>query len=159
MLEHFRGDVRGKSFAVWGLAFKPRTDDMRDAPSRVVVQGLLDAGARVQAYDPEAMASARQIFGEGEDFMLCDSRDDAIAGADALVICTEWRQFKSPDWEALRRELTDKVIFDGRNIYDPDRVKREGLTYIGIGLGEQFTDSGRSMRPGLNLLAEVLQAD
>ena len=159
VLDHFRGDVRGKTFAVWGLAFKPRTDDMRDAPSRVVVQGLLDAGARVQGFDPEAMDSARLIFGEHDDLTLCDSRDDALDGADALVICTEWRQFKSPDWEALRRDLTDKVIFDGRNIYDPERVKREGLTYIGIGLGEQFANPKQSARSGMNLLAEVLQAD
>ncbi|MDQ3541406.1 MAG: UDP-glucose/GDP-mannose dehydrogenase family protein [Chloroflexota bacterium] len=159
MLEHFGGNVRDKTFAVWGLAFKPRTDDMRDAPSRVVVQGLLDAGAKVQAFDPEAMDSARQIFAGRDDLVLCDSRDTALDGADALVICTEWRQFKSPDWEALRRKLADKVIFDGRNIYDPDRVKREGLTYFGIGLGEQFADPKHSVRQGMNLLAEAAQAD
>lgn len=158
VLEHFDGTVRGKTFAVWGLAFKPKTDDMRDAPSRVVVQGLLDAGANVQAFDPEALESARRIFGERDDLVLCDSRDAALAGADALVICTEWRQFKSPDWEALRRDLSDKVIFDGRNIYDPDRVKREGLKYFGIGLGEQFADPKAAARQQPALL-EVALAD
>ncbi|HEV2065734.1 MAG TPA: UDP-glucose/GDP-mannose dehydrogenase family protein [Thermomicrobiales bacterium] len=159
VLEHYRGDVRDKTFAVWGLAFKPRTDDMRDAPSRVIVEGLLEAGARVQAFDPEAMESARNIYGDRPDFLLCDSRDAALRGADALVICTEWRQFKSPDWEVLRRDLVDKVIFDGRNIYDPDRVKREGFTYFGIGLGEQFSDPRQPPRERMSLLAEAALAD
>jgi UDPglucose 6-dehydrogenase len=159
ILEHFRDNVRDKTFAVWGLAFKPRTDDMRDAPSRVVVDGLLEAGARVQAFDPEAMDSARRIYGERDELMLCGSRDAALEGADALIICTEWRQFKSPDWEALRRDLADRVIFDGRNIYDPDRVKREGLAYVGIGLGEQVVNPGESSHQGLNLLTEAVLAD
>jgi UDPglucose 6-dehydrogenase len=159
VLEHFGGKVRGKTFAIWGLAFKPRTDDMRDAPSRVVVEGLLDAGAQVKAFDPEALDSARRIFGERDDLVLCDSRDAALDGADALVICTEWRQFQSPDWEALRRELADKVIFDGRNIYDPDRVKREGFTYFGIGLGEQFADPRKSSRQDMPLLTVAALAD
>ncbi len=134
---HFGGDLRGRTFAVWGLAFKAKTDDMREAPSRVLIEALWDAGARVQAYDPEAMGTARALYGERDDFMLCDSRDDAVVGADALVICTEWRQFKSPDFELLRRALKYPVIFDGRNIYDPVRVAAEGFTYYGIGLGAQ----------------------
>ncbi len=159
ILEHYDGDVRNKTFTVWGLAFKPKTDDMRDAPSRVIVDGLLEVGARVQAFDPEAMESARRIYGERSNLLLCDSRDDALSGADALVICTEWRQFKSPDWETLRREVADKVIFDGRNIFDPDRVKREGFTYFGIGLGEQFADPNESSRRALNLLSGAALAD
>jgi UDPglucose 6-dehydrogenase len=159
ILEHYGNDVAGKTFAVWGLAFKPRTDDMRDAPSQVIVEGLLDAGARVQAFDPEALDSARRVFGERDDLLLCGSRDGALDGADALVICTEWRQFKSPDWEALRRDLAHRVIFDGRNIYDPERVKREGLTYFGIGLGEQFANPGKSSRQSMSLLTEAALAD
>lgn len=137
ILEHYHGDIAGKTFAVWGLAFKPKTDDMRDAPSRVIVEGLWQAGARVRAYDPEAMASARSIYGERDDFTLCDRRDDALVGADALIICTEWREFRSPDWDLLRSELSEPVIFDGRNIYDTARVAREGFTYYGIGLGDR----------------------
>ncbi len=159
ILEHYDGDVRNKTFAVWGLAFKPKTDDMRDAPSRVIVDGLLEVGARVHAFDPEAMESARHIYGERSNLLLCDSRDDALSGADALVICTEWRQFKSPDWETLRREVADKVIFDGRNIFDPERVKREGFTYFGIGLGEQFADPDESSRQALNLLSGAALAE
>ena len=95
ILDHFEGDVSGKTFAVWGLAFKPKTDDVRDAPSRVIIEGLWAAGARVQAYDPEAIDTTRALYGERPDLSLCDTRDDALKGADALVICTEWRQFKS----------------------------------------------------------------
>lgn len=130
-------DLRGKTFAMWGLAFKPKTDDMRDAPSREIIEGLWNLGARVQAYDPEAMDSAEQLYGESDQFQLAQSREDALVNADALIIATEWRQFRSPDWELLRSRLKDPVIFDGRNIYDPERVKREGFTYYGVGLGER----------------------
>ena len=136
IVSHFGEDLAGKTFAIWGLAFKPKTDDMRDAPSRVIIDGLLARGARVQAYDPEAMDSAEAIYGESDNFQLAGSRDDALLNADALVIATEWRQFRSPDWELLRSSLKEAVVFDGRNIYDPDRVARENLTYYGIGLGE-----------------------
>ncbi|MBA2278747.1 MAG: UDP-glucose/GDP-mannose dehydrogenase family protein [Chloroflexia bacterium] len=134
---HFGDDLRGRTFGVWGLAFKPKTDDMREAPSRTLMETLWAAGARVQAYDPEAMGTARALYGNRADLLLCDSRDDAVVGADALVICTEWRQFKSPDFELLRASLKAPVIFDGRNIYDPARVRAEGFTYYGIGLGAQ----------------------
>lgn len=137
VVNHFGEDLTGRTFAIWGLAFKPKTDDMRDAPSRDIINGLLDRGARIQAYDPEAMDSAKSIFGENENFQLAASRDDAVLNADALIIATEWRQFRSPDWELLRTELKEPVIFDGRNIYDPDRVAREELTYYGIGLGKR----------------------
>jgi UDPglucose 6-dehydrogenase len=142
ILDHFGDDLAGRAFAVWGLAFKPKTDDMRDAPSREIIEGLWAHGASVRGYDPEAMASARAIYGERDDLVLCKNRDEALDGADALIICTEWRQFKSPDWERLRTSLKQPVIFDGRNIYDPDRVAREGLTYYGIGLGDRAPEPG-----------------
>ncbi|HEV2127529.1 MAG TPA: UDP-glucose/GDP-mannose dehydrogenase family protein [Thermomicrobiales bacterium] len=134
VLAHFEGDVEGKTFALWGLAFKPKTDDMREAPSRAIMEGLWQAGAKVRAFDPEAMNMARSLYGENPNLVLCDTRDDAVKGADALIIATEWRQFRSPDYELLRRELKTPVIFDGRNVYDPKRVAREGFTYYGIGL-------------------------
>src|SRR5690242_14078843 len=102
ILAHYDGDLRGRVFAVWGLAFKAKTDDMRDAPSRELIEALWQEGARVQAYDPEAMGSARALYGERDDLALCDSRDATLRGADALVICTDWRQFKSPDYALLR---------------------------------------------------------
>jgi UDPglucose 6-dehydrogenase len=140
VIDHFGENLSGRTFAVWGLAFKPKTDDMRDAPSREIIEGLWARGATVRAYDPEAMASARSIYGEREDLVLCQKRDDAIQGADALIICTEWRQFSSPDWEDLRQSLKQPVIFDGRNVYAPERVTREGFTYYGIGLGDRATE-------------------
>ena len=143
-------DLRGKTFAMWGLAFKPKTDDMRDAPSREILEGLWSLGARVQAYDPEAMDSAEDLYGESDQFQLAASREDALVGADALIIATEWRQFRSPDWELLRSRLTDPVIFDGRNIYDPARVKREGFTYYGIGLGERPQHTATINAPSLD---------
>ena len=159
IFDHFSNDVRGKSFAVWGLAFKPKTDDIRDAPSRVIIDALLEGGASVQAYDPEAMESTRTIYGEHPGLQLCRTRDDAVQGADALVICTEWRQFKSPDWELLRTELRERVIFDGRNIYDPERTVREGFTYYGIGLGERSLRPGPVMNAEPEFLAEPVTAD
>lgn len=143
-------DLSGKTFAMWGLAFKPNTDDMRDAPSREILEGLWERGARVQAFDPEAMDSAEKLYGETESFQLVGSRDDALVGADALIIATEWRQFRSPDWEELRERLSDPVIFDGRNIFDPARVKREGFNYYGIGLGEHSTPTPEIHAPALN---------
>lgn len=143
-------DLTGLTFAMWGLAFKPNTDDMRDAPSREILEGLRARGARVQAYDPEAMESAEQLYGESDSFQLVGSRDDALVGANALIIATEWRQFRSPDWEALREHLSDATIFDGRNIYDADRVKREGFTYYGIGLGARAVAKPEIHAPSLD---------
>jgi UDPglucose 6-dehydrogenase len=135
---HFGGDVRGRTFAVWGLAFKPNTDDMREASSRLLLQQLWDAGARVRAHDPEAMDEARRIFGEREDLMLCPTPEDALAGADALVVVTEWKAFWSPDFDALRHTLQAGVVFDGRNVYDPKEVEEAGLAYYGIGRGRSL---------------------
>jgi UDPglucose 6-dehydrogenase len=134
MTRHF-GDVRGKTVAVWGLAFKPNTDDMRAASSRTLLAQLWEAGARVRAYDPEATQEARRIFGERDDLHLCATASDAVQGADALVVVTEWKQFRSPDFARLAATLKDKVVFDGRNLYEPSEVEGAGLAYYGIGRG------------------------
>ena len=127
--------VRGKTFAVWGLAFKPNTDDMREASSRRLLAQLWEAGASVRAYDPEAMKETARIFGERDDLVLCDSAQEAVQGADALVVVTEWKQFRSPDFASLATTLHDQVVFDGRNLYAPDEVEAAGLAYYGIGRG------------------------
>jgi UDPglucose 6-dehydrogenase len=130
---HYPQGVKGKVFALWGLAFKPNTDDMREAPSRVLIEALIAAGAIVQAYDPEALHEAQRIFGEKTGLVLCDKQADVLNQADALVIVTEWKQFRSPDFEQLSLQLNDKVIFDGRNMYEPKVVKQAGLDYYAIG--------------------------
>lgn len=130
--------VRGKTFAVWGLAFKPNTDDMREASSRRLLAQLWEAGARVRAYDPEAMHEARRIFGERDDLVLCDSAFAALEGADALIVVTEWKQFRSPDFARIRQALGDAVLFDGRNLYDPHEIEAAGLAYYGIGRGRSL---------------------
>ena len=130
--------IRGKTFAVWGLAFKPNTDDMREASSRRLLQQLWDAGAQVRAFDPEATREARRIFGERDDLTLCEHASDALQGADALVVVTEWKQFRSPDFTKLQRTLNDAVVFDGRNLYDPVEIEASGLAYYGIGRGRSI---------------------
>ena len=127
--------MRGKTFAVWGLAFKPNTDDMREAPSRRLLQQLWDAGAQVRAYDPEAMPETHRIFGERDDLVLCESAGSALEGCDALVVVTEWKQFRSPDFARLKKAIGDAVVFDGRNLYEPADVEAAGLAYYGIGRG------------------------
>ena len=139
MLRHYgEGSLRGKTIALWGLAFKPNTDDMREASSRRLLQLLWDAGAVVRAYDPEAMGETRRIFGQRDGLVLCESADDALRGADALVVITEWKQFRSPDFAGLRERLSDAVVFDGRNLYEPDDVEAAGLAYYGIGRGRSI---------------------
>ena len=130
--------VRGKTFAVWGLAFKPNTDDMREASSRRLLAQLWEGGASVRAYDPEATEEARRIFGERDDLVFCDNAYDALDGADALVVVTEWKQFRSPDFVRLREVLNDAVVFDGRNLYDPQEIEAAGLAYYGIGRGRSL---------------------
>lgn len=134
---HYGGQaaLAGKTFALWGLAFKPNTDDMRAAPSRVVMEALWAAGARVQAYDPEAMEETQHIYGQREDLMLCGTRDSALKGADALIVCTEWKSFRAPDFAVMAESLREKTIFDGRNVYDPQRLAEQGWQYYGIGRG------------------------
>ncbi|MDZ3823088.1 MAG: UDP-glucose/GDP-mannose dehydrogenase family protein [Pseudoxanthomonas sp.] len=131
---HF-GSLAGRTVAVWGLAFKPNTDDLREAPSRVLLERLWADGARVRAHDPEALAQARRLYGERADLVLCDDPWTALEGADALVVVTEWKSFRSPDLERIRRTLATPVLFDGRNIYDPAEVEAAGLAYYGIGRG------------------------
>jgi UDPglucose 6-dehydrogenase len=135
--------VRGKTFAVWGLAFKPNTDDMREASSRRLLPQLWEAGAKVRAYDPEAGHEAQRVFGDRDDLALCDSAAQALEGADALVVVTEWKQFRSPDFAMLRRTLGDAVIFDGRNLYVPGDVEAAGIAYYGIGRGRSIARGDR----------------
>ena len=130
--------LRDKTVAVWGLAFKPNTDDMREASSRTLLAQLWDAGAKVRAYDPEAMAETRRIFGQRGDLLLCDSAAAALEGADALVVVTEWKQFRSPDFAKLKQALADAVLFDGRNLYEPAEVEAAGIAYYGIGRGRSL---------------------
>ena len=133
---YFKGELQGKTIAIWGLAFKPNTDDMREAPSRELMEALWAAGARVRAYDPVAMDEARRIYGERPDLALVKSAEAALEGADALAVVTEWQEFRSPDFDLMRDSLRHKAIFDGRNLYDPALVKSFGLRYHGIGRGE-----------------------
>ena len=133
--QHYGGQLQGRTFALWGLAFKPNTDDMREAPSRVLLELLWAAGASVRAYDPEAMEEAGRLYGERADLVLCRGPYEALEGADGLAICTEWRVFRSPDLERIRASLREPVVFDGRNIYDPKQVAAAGLRFYGVGRG------------------------
>ena len=133
IVAHYGGTLQGKTIAVWGLAFKPETDDMREAPSRNLLQGLWAAGAQVRAHDPVAMDEARRIFGERADLALCDTPMQALQGADALAIVTEWKAFRVPDFAQMARLLRDRMVFDGRNLYDPAVLARHGLGYQSIG--------------------------
>jgi UDPglucose 6-dehydrogenase len=135
--QHFGGRLSGKVIALWGLAFKPNTDDMREAPSRVLMEALWEAGARVRAYDPEAMQETRRLYADQPLLTLCESQEEAVQGADALAIVTEWNAFRSPDFKHLKDTLKTPVIFDGRNLYHPDIVMKAGLTYYSIGRGRQ----------------------
>jgi UDPglucose 6-dehydrogenase len=129
----FGDALSGKNIALWGLAFKPNTDDMREAPSRVLIEGLLARGATVTAYDPVAMHEARRIFGNDERVKFAETQMAALEGADALAIVTEWKMFRAPDFGAIRSKLKYPVIFDGRNMYEPNDVRAEGIEYFGIG--------------------------
>ncbi len=129
--EHFAGDLKGKSIAVWGLAFKPRTDDIRKAPALVLIDWLLSQGATVRAHDPEAINNVRAAY--GDRITYCDMRMDALDGADALCIMTEWKDYHSPDFAEMYQLMKSPVIFDGRNLYEPDRMKRRGYKYYSIG--------------------------
>ena len=135
LARHFGGNLRGKTIALWGLAFKPNTDDMREAPSRVLMEALWQAGARVRAHDPQARREAARIYGQRDDLVLCDDPWAALDGADALAVVTEWKAFRSPDFARIKAALKSPVIFDGRNLYDPAMVEAAGLAYYGIGRG------------------------
>ncbi|MEJ6021952.1 UDP-glucose dehydrogenase family protein [Ramlibacter sp. PS4R-6] len=131
--QRFGDKLAGRTFALWGLAFKPNTDDMREAPSRTIVKELVDAGAQVRAYDPVALDEARKAFAGQKGIAFAESAMDALEGADALVIATEWKEFRSPDFEAIASALKQPVIFDGRNLYEPAAVRARGFEYHGIG--------------------------
>jgi UDPglucose 6-dehydrogenase len=128
---HFGERLNGLCFAVWGLAFKPRTDDMRDAPAITVIEALLAAGATVQAFDPEAMSEAKKVFGARVSY--ANRNYDALKGAAALLVLTEWNEFRRPDFKRIKALLREPVIFDGRNIYDPADLRKLGFTYYSIG--------------------------
>jgi UDPglucose 6-dehydrogenase len=132
---HYGGDLAGRVFALWGLAFKPNTDDMREAASRALIEALWAAGARVQAFDPEAMEETQRIYGDRPDLTLCGTKEAALKGADALAIMTEWQAFRAPDFELIAARLKAPVVFDGRNLFDPARMARKGFLYYAIGRG------------------------
>jgi UDPglucose 6-dehydrogenase len=131
--KHFGGSLAGKKFAMWGLAFKPNTDDMREAPSRVILEGLWSLGATVKAYDPVAMHETQRIYGNESRLEYADNPMSCLDGADALIIVTEWKVFRSPDFAAVKAKLKNPVIFDGRNLYEPKVVRDAGLEYFPIG--------------------------
>ena len=131
----FNGELEGRTIALWGLAFKANTDDIREAPSLSVIAALTSAGAKVRAYDPVAQANAGAILGGNNSVELTNSAGAALDGADVLAVITEWLEFRSPDFEQLARKLKAKAIFDGRNLYDPATVRAAGLEYFGIGRG------------------------
>ncbi|WP_429071508.1 UDP-glucose dehydrogenase family protein [Aeromonas veronii] len=133
LLTRFGQDLRGRTFALWGLAFKPGTDDMRDAPSRPLLAAIWAAGGRVQAFDPKAMGCARQIYGQRPDLLLCPTQEAALEGTDALLICTEWQAFRAPDFQQLKALLNQPVIIDGRNLYEPRQLSELGFDYHAIG--------------------------
>jgi len=135
---HFDGQLAGKTVALWGLAFKPNTDDMREAPSRRLMEALWQAGAKVRAFDPEARAETARQYGERDDLVLCEHAYDALQGADVLAIVTEWKAFRSPDFSRIRGLLKTPAIFDGRNLYEPSTVETAGLAYYGMGRGRSL---------------------
>jgi UDPglucose 6-dehydrogenase len=142
---HF-GELSGKQIGVWGLAFKPNTDDMREAPSTVLLRDLWQAGCRVRAYDPAAREEARRLFGDREDLVICERAEDVLEGSDALVVVTEWREFRSPSFDTIAQKIPDAVIFDGRNVYDPEQVARHSIRYYGIGRGSSHELYARPLK-------------
>lgn len=132
---YFGGELKGKVVAIWGLAFKPNTDDMREASARTLMENLWKAGAKVQAFDPEAMEETQRIYGDHEGLSLCGTKEQALRGADVLTICTEWKEFRSPDFATIASALREPVVFDGRNLYEPEMLERHGLIYYAIGRG------------------------
>jgi len=133
---HFNGELSGKTIAIWGLSFKPQTDDMREAPARELMEALWKADANVQAYDPEAMEECQRIYGTKNNLTLAGTKEAALKNADALVICTEWSQFKAPDFDIIAQQLNSKVLIDGRNLFEPYLMKKKGFSYYAIGRGD-----------------------
>jgi UDPglucose 6-dehydrogenase len=141
VVARFGEDLRGRRFAVWGLSFKPNTDDMREAPSRVLIEELTRRGAQIAAYDPVAMPEAQRLLADIPGLSFASSQTEALDGADALVIVTDWKEFKSPDFDAIKSRLAQPVVFDGRNLYEPELMRSLGIDYVGIGRG---APSGRA---------------
>ena len=133
---HFGGVLSGKTIAVWGLAFKPRTDDIREAPALVFIEAMLAAGAKIRVHDPEAMANVRELL--GAQITYCEKPYEALEGADAMVLVTEWQEFRTPDFDLMKRLLVQPVVFDGRNIYDEKTMASHGFTYYAIGRGQRL---------------------
>jgi len=131
--QHFGGNLKGKTIALWGLAFKPNTDDMREAPSRVLMEALWKEGARVRAFDPAALHEAKRIYPSQPLLELCEAQMDCLKGADALVVITEWTQFRSPDFDEIKKLLKNPVVFDGRNVYDPAAMRSQGMVHYSVG--------------------------
>jgi UDPglucose 6-dehydrogenase len=140
IVKHFDGKdkLKGKTVALWGLAFKPKTDDMREASSRTLLQSLWDAGVSVNAYDPGAMEEAQRIFGHRPDMKLMGTKEACLPEADMLVICTEWKQFRAPDFDLIKESISEPVIFDGRNLYEPSMMKEKGFIYYAVGRGDSL---------------------
>jgi UDPglucose 6-dehydrogenase len=133
ILTHYNGNIKGKTFAVWGLSFKPKTDDIREAPSIEIIKALIELGAKVQASDPVAIPAMMKVLPESDSLRYRRRNMKALDGADALIVVTEWNEFRNPDIKALASSIKDKVVFDGRNIYDPEKMKEHSFTYYGIG--------------------------
>ena len=129
--EHFGGHIAGKQFALWGLAFKPKTDDVREAPAMTLIDHVLERGGKIAVHDPEAMDNVKAIY--GEKLVYANSPLDVLEGADALAINTEWGEFRNPDFTEMKRRMRSPVIFDGRNLYDPEHIREHGFTYYSIG--------------------------
>ncbi|EAU54544.1 UDP-glucose dehydrogenase family protein [Mariprofundus ferrooxydans] len=142
--DHFSGELVGKTFALWGLSFKPNTDDMREAPSRVLMESLWAAGAKVQAYDPEAMQECQRIYGSRSDLALMETAEAALCDVDALVIVTEWQHFRAMDFDLIGDSMSEPVIFDGRNLYEPSRMRKHGITYYSIGRSMPLTGNSET---------------
>jgi len=141
VVARFGADLSSRTIAVWGLSFKPNTDDMREAPSRDLMEAVWSRGGRIRAFDPRAASACHEIYGERNDLVLADSKEEALEGADALVICTEWKAFWSPDFESIKASLRQPVIFDGRNLYNPAYMDELGIEYYGIGRGRDLSHS------------------
>jgi UDPglucose 6-dehydrogenase len=135
ILQHFRGELSGRVIALWGLAFKPNTDDLREAPSLTLIDALLEAGARVRAFDPVAMPGARRLLAGREGLEFAADAQAALPGADALAIVTEWQEFRSPDFDFVKSALKQPLVFDGRNLYSPELMRRLGFSYYAVGRG------------------------
>jgi UDPglucose 6-dehydrogenase len=136
---HFGGQLQDRVIALWGLAFKPNTDDMREAPSLTFLESCWKAGVKVRAYDPIALDATEKLYGKRNDLVLCSTAEDALQGSDALVVVTEWREFRTPDFGRIAELMSDTVIFDGRNIYDPEQMAELGFRYYAIGRGHTLS--------------------